>query len=102
MAGTLDAVYGNESDEMRIRISTELTGSDLSGDYNAYSAEWDRSFKGLSVHCMGDGETANAALFDVEDLHYAISLDPGLEGRGLTMDELNSILMGMQAVRYEG
>ena len=40
MDGTIEARYENVDNEMIIRASTELAGTDLSGDYNEYANEW--------------------------------------------------------------
>ena len=77
--------------------STKVGGKELSGDYNNYSKEWEENFKGLTVKCKGDGTLINCANADVETTHFAVLINPGQEGKGLTADELKSIFMGMQA-----
>lgn len=94
----LETVYEGGGDEMIVRVSKELGGTDLSGDYNTYSKEWDENFKGLEVHCKGDGTYANCASADLEEMHFAILFDAGTEGKGLDSEALKSIFMGMQAV----
>ena len=93
----LETVYKKGEDEIVIRISTQLSGIELNGDYNNYSKEWKENFKGLTVKCKGDGTLINCANADVETTHFAVLINPGQEGKGLTADELKSIFMGMQA-----
>ena len=100
MEGTIEALYENVNDEMRIRVSMDMAGEELAGDYTSYSQNWDESIQGITVRCKGDGETINNALFDAEDLHYAILYNAGDEGYGLTADELNAIVTGMQIAEY--
>ena len=97
MDGLLETVYKKGDDEIVIRVSTKLGGTELSGDYNSYSKEWEENFKGLTVKCKGDGTLINCANADVETTHFAVLINPGQEGKGLTADELKSIFMGMQA-----
>lgn len=93
----LETVYKKGEDEIVIRISTQLSGIELNGDYNNYSKEWEENFKGLTVKCKGDGTLINCANADVETTHFAVLINPGQEGKGLTADDLKSIFMGMQA-----
>ena len=93
----LEAVYKKGDDEIVIRVSTQVSGIELNGDYNNYSKEWEENFKGLTVKCKGDGTLINCANADVETTHFAVLINPGQEGKGLTADELKSIFMGMQA-----
>lgn len=97
MDGLLESVYKRGDDEIVIRVSTKLSGAELSGDYNSYSKEWEENFKGLTVKCKGDGTLINCAIADVETTHFAVLINPGQEGKGLSADELKSIFMGMQA-----
>ena len=90
-------IYKKGDDEIVIRVSTKVGGKELSGDYNNYSKEWEENFKGLTVKCKGDGTLINCANADVETTHFAVLINPGQEGKGLTADELKSIFMGMQA-----
>ncbi len=92
MEGIFEAIYGDDSNELTIRKSNDREGIDLSGDYNKYSKEWDESSGDLTVHCLGDGETVNNAACDLDGAHFSILYNPGEEGRGLTVDELWSLL----------
>lgn len=94
----LETVYEGGGAEMIVRVSKELSGTDLSGDYNTYSKEWDENFKGLVVHCKGDGTFVSCANADLEDMHFAVLYDAGTEGKGLDSESLKSVFMGMQAV----
>ena len=98
MEDMIETSYEGENDELTIRVSTGREGVDLSGDYNEYSHEWDENFKGLLAHCSGDGEMINAALFDGPGAHFAVLYNTGEEGRGLTADQLKSLVMCMQAM----
>lgn len=98
MDDLLEAVYEKEDGQIVIRVSKQLSGTDLSGDYNTYSKEWEENFKGLVVNCKGDGTTANVATADLENIHFAVDCNPGEEGKGLDADQLKSLFMGMQAV----
>jgi hypothetical protein len=102
MDDLLEVVYENGEDELIIRVSTQLSGTELSGDYNEYSKEWDVSLKGLTVHCKGDGTYANCAIADLEDIHFAVLYDVGQEGKGLDEQDLMSIFMGIQASPLKG
>lgn len=97
MDGLLEDIYKKGDDEIVIRVSTKVGGKELSGDYNNYSKEWEENFKGLTVKCKGDGTLINCANADVETTHFAVLINPGQEGKGLSADELKSIFMGMQA-----
>ena len=100
MPGTIEAMYESVNDEMIVRVSTEAQGDELAGVYQNYSQTWDETLKGLTVHCKGDGENISVATFDVDNMHYSITFDPETEERGLTADELNSLVNGMQASPY--
>ena len=96
MPGTVTAVYEGQGGEMQVRKALKFTGDDLSGDYNTYSKTWEENFKGLTVKCEGDGTTVNKALFAVGDDSWSVSFNAGEEGKGLTVSELQSLIMGMQ------
>ena len=98
---TIDALYESVDDELIIRVSSGLSGDELAGDYNVYSQNWEESLKGLTVSCRGDGETINVATFSSEPLHWAILCNAGYEGRGLTIDQISSLVNGMQAALSE-
>ena len=95
MDGTVEADYTNGSDTLIIRKSTDTEGQALSGDYSEYSSTWEYSMKGLLVTCRGDGNRINEATFSVDSYHYAVSCDTGEEGKGITENDLTSLLMGM-------
>ena len=99
MDDVIEARYENINDEMIIRASSGKEKQDLSGDYTEYSQTWTEYFKGVEVECMGDGETVNLAYFDSNDIHFSIGYQMGDEGRGLSVDELSSLIMGMYAER---
>ena len=96
MPSVIEALYESVNDELVVRKSNQLSGKELIGDFNTYTKAWDTSVKGLTVHCEGDGETANLAYFDVGDVHFGVSFNTGFEGRGITMDQLHSLINGMQ------
>lgn len=99
-AGTIEVRYADEKDAdeiiLVIRKSNTDSGEELLGDFNSYSKTWDLTLKGVVLHCKGDGSTANNAWFDSGDRHYGFLCNPGKEGKGLTPDQLNSLINGMQ------
>lgn len=97
MDDLLEVIYENGEDEMVVRLSTKLSGTDLNGDYTEYSKEWDVSLNGLTVHCKGDGTKANCVNADMDDLHIAVLYNCGEEGRGIDEQSLMTVLTGVQA-----
>ncbi len=93
--GIIEARYIGNDNLLMIRKSTLVSGQSLSADYNVYSKIWTISLKGLSVECAGDGNTINSAAFS-SDANFTISFNAGKEGSGLTADQLNSMINGMQ------
>ena len=93
--GTISAMFEGGDDELIIRKSTSAEGQELTGDYNNYSKTWKHNFKGLSMELAGDGELVNNAWFTIDDEHYAFIFNPGQEGKGLTLDQINSMINGM-------
>ena len=91
--GIIEARYSGGT--LIVRKSATLSGSDLSGDYNAYSQSWDHNIKGLAIHCRGNGTNVNETTFSSGEEHYSISFHPGQEGQGLTLDQINSLVNGM-------
>ena len=92
--GVIEARYGGGT--LIVRKSNTTGGSELSGDHNNYSKTWDISLKGLAVHCRGNGATVNEATFAAGANSYSISFHPGQEGAGLTPDQINALVNGMQ------
>ena len=99
MDGIIEAQYESDENKMVIRKSETLEGTDLSGDYNSYPENWEESLKGLSVNLFGDGEKISAAYFGLGP-HFSLNIydkNGGSSlGKGITIDELSSIVMGMQ------
>jgi len=99
MDGIIEAQYESDENKMVIRKSETLEGTDLSGDYNSYPENWEKSLKGLSVNLFGDGEKITAAYFGLGP-HFSLNIydkNGGSSlGKGITIDELSSIVMGMQ------
>ena len=99
MDGIIEAQYESDENKMVIRKSETLEGTDLSGDYNSYPENWEKSLKGLSVNLFGDGEKISAAYFGLGP-HFSLNIydkNGGSSlGKGITIDELSSIVMGMQ------
>ncbi len=98
MTGIIEADYSDEQDQTQliIRKSTTDSGITLSGDFNNYSKAWDLTIKGLSIRCLGDGTKANLAYFNSGNNHFSLNCYPGQEGKGLTSDQINSIINCMQ------
>ena len=97
-SGIIEARYSDNggTKALVIRKSATVSGDSLSGDYTGYSHTWDISIKGLTVHCKGDGNTVNAASYGIGTAYYTIVCHPGQEGRGLTPDQINTLVNGMQ------
>ena len=96
MPGTIEADYSNGTDELILRASLDEEGYCLAGDYNTYSREWKERIKGATVCCLGDGRRANVAVFNTDDLAYALSMACGREGAGLPDDTLRELVTSMQ------
>ena len=93
--GMIEANYSDEN-TLTIRKSATTGGNDLIGDYSNYSRTWTQNVKGLNVDCRGDGTTANAVTYSTGSGYYSISFNMGDEGNGLTADQINSLVNGMQ------
>ena len=96
MSGVIEARYTGPGSLLTVRKSNVQSGLSLSGDYNSYPSTWTLSIKGLSVSCQGDGESINTATFGNGSEYYAVSCNIGDVGRGLSSDQLNSMVNGMQ------
>ena len=97
-AGIIEARYDDNTGTraLVIRKSDTYKGNELTGDYNSYSQTWDLTLKGVTVKCKGDGNTVNVATFKSGSVRYSIVCHSGQEGRGLTPDQINSLINGMQ------
>ena len=91
----IEADYSG-TNTMTIRKSSVTGGTDLLGDYTNYSKNWTQNVKGLDVTCYGDGDTANALTFGNVGSYFSVSYNMGNEGNGLTADQINSLINGMQ------
>ena len=98
--GIISAEYESKDRRIIVRKSDLYDGQVLSGDYNAYPENWQEVLKGLAIDCYGDGGKINLAYFGTEDLHYMIGCydksDAYVAGNGLSIDEIQSMVMGMQ------
>ena len=98
--GVIEAVYVSADRKLVVRKSNVVEGQVLSGNYNSYSKNWNLTLKGVSADCYGDGDTINEAYFSGGDNHYSVSVyslnDSVIEGNGITPDDLNSLINGMQ------
>ncbi|MCR4633853.1 MAG: hypothetical protein K5648_07000 [Erysipelotrichaceae bacterium] len=98
--GIIEANYESEDRKLTVRKSDLYEGLELSGDYNTYSHNWQESLKGLAVDLYGDGESINLALFSGNNAHYSVTVTDKeykkTEGNGISIDELSSLVMGMQ------
>ena len=95
--GALEVRYSDaKSNILTIRKSDTLSGRALSGDINSYPQSWNLTLKGLTLSCVGDGNTINTATFGTDSNYYSISYNVGSIGNGLTPDQLNSLINGMQ------
>ena len=87
--------------EMTIRKgkSDVATEGDISGDYNTYANEWTQNVKGLELKCFGNREgDATKTIWTVDDYCYSITVQGlgGDEDYGLSPDDLNSLINGIQ------
>ena len=77
----------------------EIAEGDISGDYSEYKYDWIQNIKGLEVQCFGnrEGEAAKA-IWSVDDIDYSITAYGlgGDEDYGLSPDDLNSLINGIQ------
>ena len=98
MNGIIQADYYDRNGQtvLTIRKSNTMSGPELTGDYNSYSYSWDLTLKGLSVHCLGDGSSANNVTFSAGGYNYCILYNIGQEGYGLTADQINSLINSIQ------
>ena len=96
--GTISALYEDADNSLLIRKSNTIMGQELTGDYTAYTKTWKHKLKGLEVNCAGDGKLANVVWFETNDFTYSFNYNTGQEGKGLSMDEINSIVNGMESV----
>ena len=97
-SGSIEARYADAQGEtaLTVRKSSTLSGTDLSEDTNSYSRTWNLTIKGVTLRCLGDGATVNTGTFDAGAEHFSISFNPGKEGQGLTVDQVNSLINCIQ------
>lgn len=94
--GTLCAYYESVDNEMIIKKSTENQGKEgLAGDYNTYSKTWTNRYKDIELNLAGDGKLANVVWFDLDGDHYSITFNSGQESKGLSLEEITSMIDGM-------
>ena len=90
------ANYENETNCLFFRVSKNHEGKeDLAGDFNEYEKTWQEPVKGLQVTCYGEDDSIRLATFSVGDQNYSISYNSYQNAPGMSVDELNSLLMGM-------
>lgn len=102
MDGIVEADYEFPAVSLTIRkglASAAAEEGDISGDYNEYANSWTQSIKGLEVTCFGNREgDATKTIWTLGDTCYSITAY-GLGGDtdyGLSPDDLNSLINGMQ------
>ena len=103
MDGLAEAIIEFPAVEMTIRKgndkSLESAKGDISGDYNEYKESWTQNIKGLEVNCSGNEKgKATKTVWTVDDVDYSITVLGlgGDENFGLSEDDLNSIINGLQ------
>ena len=102
MKGIAEAVVEFPAVEMTIRKgdkSGEMAEGDISGDYGEYKYDWTQNIKGLEVKCFGNREgDATKTIWSVDDMDYSITVQGlgGDEDYGLSPDDLNSLINGIQ------
>ncbi len=94
MEGIIEALYMDEDYKLVVRKSNDKQGMELAGDYSSYPSETEEIIEGLTVHCLGDGETINLAYYDTSDGHFSIGFYSGEEG--LTKADLSGIVSGIK------
>ena len=102
MDGIAEADYEFPAVSLTIRkglASAAAEEGDISGDYNEYANTWTQNIKGLEVTCFGNREgDATKTIWTLGDTCYSITAY-GLGGDtdyGLSPDDLNSLINGMQ------
>ena len=102
MDGMVEADQGIAAVDLTIRKGRpdlEMAEGDISGDYNEYKYNWTQNVKGLEVKCFGNREgEATKSIWSVEGIDYAILATGagGDEDFGLSADDLNSLVNGIQ------
>ena len=102
MEGLAEAIVEFPAVEMTIRKGSkeiEIAEGDISGDYNEYKYDWTQNIKGLEVRCFGNREgEATKTIWSVDDMDYSITAYGlgGDEDYGLSPDDLNSLINGIQ------
>ncbi len=97
--GIIEAQYESDDARMIVRKSRTCSGQDLSGNYNSYPCNWQISPKGVAVDCYGPEEgVISQAYFGNGEYSYSISIVPvdAEQSNGITADNINSLIMGMQ------
>lgn len=77
----------------------EMAEGDISGDYGEYKYNWTQNIKGLEVNCFGNREgEATKTIWSIEGIDYSITAYGlgGDEDYGLSPDDLNSLINGIQ------
>ena len=89
-------LFADTDNYLYFRVSKNHEGKeDLAGDYNEYPEIWHESIKGLDVTCYGKDGQIYLATFTSADQNYSINYNFYPDEKGLTPDELNSLLNGM-------
>ena len=102
MEGIAEAYIMFPAVDMTIRKGSkevEIAEGDISGDYNEYKYDWTQNIKGLEVKCFGNREgEATKTIWSVDDVDYSITAYGmgGDEDYGLSPDDLNSLINGIQ------
>ena len=89
MEGIAEADYDGGAFQMCVRKSAELSGQDLSGDYNEYPFQWTMETDAVMVTCRGY-EEGMASAFDWErgDATFSVVLT-GLGGENMALDSVD-------------
>jgi hypothetical protein len=101
MEGLAEAYVAFPAVDLTIRKGTSAVAEDgdISGDYNEYANTWTQNIKGLEVTCFGNREgEATKTIWSVDDMDYSITVQGlgGDEDYGLSPDDLNSLINGIQ------
>ncbi|MBQ1289443.1 MAG: hypothetical protein IIY23_04710 [Erysipelotrichaceae bacterium] len=98
--GVIRMIFTNGETELAISKSNSFSGLELSGDFREYSKNWEEHHKGVAIDCYGDGDTINLAYFGTTTTNFSVNVYDTThtvnEGNGLTIDQITSLISGMQ------
>lgn len=95
--GLVEVIYGSGDEQVVIRKAAGST--DISGDYNEYSATETAAVEGVEVTLKGDGDKVNLATFASNGYAYSIASSSGMTKVSVTalikaLDESITLTIG--------